>query len=312
MDFLDPKKKREHAIRLMIGYVLIGIAIAMGSFVLLLQAYGYDLNKGQVIQNGLVFVASHPVSANLYLNGAAKGTTSTKLTIPAGQYTIALKRTGYRTWQRTFTLEGGTVKQLVYPVLFPTKLVTSDSLLYSSTPVFATQSPDRHWLLVEQPGSVTNFDNFDLNNPTTAPTTLSLPSNLLSPSTGPESLSLVEWSTDNRHVLVEHTYSGGTEFIMIDRQDPASSYNVNKQFNVNPTSVALHNKLYNQLYVYDATTKTVQEADQKTSQLTPLLSNVINFKPYGSDTILYATDDSQTPGKNAIKIWDGKQSYLIH
>jgi len=314
MDFLDPQKKRQRTIRLMVGYVLVGIAIALASLVLLLQAYGYDLNRqtGQVIQNGLVFVASHPVSANLYLNGVAKGTTSTKLTIQAGQYSVALKQKDYRTWQRTITLQGGTVERLVYPVLFPAKLVTTDTQLYSSVPSFATESPDRQWLLVQQTGSFTTFDNFDLNNPTTAPTTVSLPADLLTQSTGPESLAMVEWSTDNRHVLIKHTYSGGDEFIMVDRQDPGSSYNVNKQFNVTPSSVALHNKRFDQLYIYDAAAKTVQEADTKTSQLTPLLANVINFKPYGADTILYATDDSQTPGKNAIKIWDGKQSYLIH
>ena|SRR3989344_2508278 len=314
MDFLDPKKKRGQAIRLMVGYVLVGIAIALASFVLLLQAYGYDLNRqtGQVIQNGLVFVASHPVSADLYLNGAHKGTTSKRLTIEAGQYTVSLKQKGYRSWQRTFTLQGGKVEQLVYPVLFPTKLNTSDTLLYKSTPVFATQSPDRRWLLVQQPGLVTSFDNFDLNNPAAAPTNIILPSGLLSPSSSLDTLTLVEWSTDNRHVLVQHTYSGGNEFVMIDRQEPSSSYNVNKQFGVIPTMVALRNKRYDQLYLFDATTKSLQKAETKGNKITPLLTGVISFKAFGNNIVVYATDDSQTPGKNAIKIWDGKRSYLLH
>jgi hypothetical protein len=314
MDFLDPQKKREQAIRLMVGYILIGIAIALASFVLLLETYGFDINRktGQVIQNGLVFVASHPVSANLYLNGQLKGTTSTKLTIPAGHYTVVLKRDGFRSWQRSFDLQGGTVKQLVYPVLFPTKLVTSDLMQYSLTPGFVSESPDRHWLLVQQPGAITSFDSFDLSNPTLPPLVLSLPSTLLSVSTGSDSLKLIEWSTDNRHVLVEHTFTSGTEYLVIDRQDPTASYNVNKQFNVNPSSVALHNKRFDQLYIYDAINKTLQSADNSTGQLTTLINNVIAYKAYGANTILYATTDSQTPSKNAIRLWDGKYSYLLH
>lgn len=314
MDFLDPSKKRGHAIRLMVGYVLVGIAIALGTFVLMLQAYGYDLNRktGQVIQNGLVFVASHPVSANVYLNGTHKGTTSKRLTIEAGQYTVGLKQKGYRDWQRTFTLQGGKVEQLVYPVLFPTKLDASDVLLYKSTPAFATQSPDRRWLLIGQPGSVTSFDNFDLNNPTAPPTTVTLPVGLLSPSNTPDSLTLVEWSTDNRHVLVQHNFSGGNEYIMMDRQEPSSSYNVNKQFNVTPTIVSLRDKRFDQLYIYNATAKTLQKAEIRSNTVTPLLADVISFKAYGSNIVVYATDDSQSPGKNAIKIWDGNRSYLLH
>src|SRR3989344_2843390 len=314
MDFLDPKKKRQHTVRLMVGYILIGIAVGLTSLILLFQTYGYDLNRktGQVIQNGLVFVASRPVAAKLYLNGVLKDTTSTKLTIAAGQYTIELKQDSYRTWQRTFTLQGGTVKRFVYPVLFPTKLDTKDLQLYSSAPTFANESPDRRWLLVQQPGTSSRFDNFDLNNPTTLPTVITLPDGLLSASTSPDSLKLVEWSTDNRHVLVQHTYGGGIEFIMIDREQPASSYNVNRDFKINPTLVALRNKRFDQLYLYNSAAKTIQSADTRTKQLTQLLTNVINFKAYGANTIIYATDDSQTPGNNTIRLWDGKKSYLQH
>ncbi|HSX53037.1 MAG TPA: PEGA domain-containing protein [Patescibacteria group bacterium] len=314
MDFLDPSKKRARSIRLFVGYILVAIAVAAASLILLLQAYGYDVNRqtGQVIQNGLVFVSAHPAGANVSLNGVNKGRTDLRLTIPAAQYTISLTQPGYRDWKRTFTLDGGGIERLSYPVLFPVKLTTKDLQLYGEAPVFATSSPDHHWLLVEQPGSLTEFDNFDLGDPTKVSTLVSLPKDVLSASTGAQTLKTVEWSTDNRHVLVQHDYSGGTEFIMIDRQDPASSFNVNKLFGLSPTNVALRNKHYDQLYLYDGSSKTLQTADVKAKLTAPILDKVIDFKAYGANTVLYATDDSATPGKNAIRVWDGKQSYLIH
>jgi len=314
MDFLDPNKKRAHNIRLFIGYFLVGIALAFGSLILLLQAYGYDLNRhtGKIIQNGLVFVSAHPAGANVILDGTPKGRTDLKLTVPAGPYTIALTQPGYRTWQRTFTLEGGTIEQLVYPFLFPTKLVTKDIQLYGDAPVFATQSPDQHWLLVAQPGSQSSFDMFDLTSPSTPPTIINMPNDLLTSLPGDQSLATVEWSTDNRHVLLKHSYSGGTEFIMLDRQTPEASFNINKLMNVNPSEVALQNKRYDQLYLYDGSSKNLQTADVKTKQVNTILSKVIGFKAYGTNTVLYVADDSQTPGKNAVRILDGKQDYLLH
>ena len=314
MDFLDPNKKRAHNIRLFIGYVLVAIAIAMALWLLLLLSYGYDYDRktGQVIQNGTIFVSSKPEAADIYLNGVLKDRTSAKLVVRSGQYTVELKQAGYSDWKRTLNLEGGSIEQLVYPVLFPSKLVTKDVQLYANAPTFASQSPDRHWLVVQQAGPINTFDNIDLNDSTKEPAKLTLPAGVMTEAPGSHSLALVEWSTDNKHLLVKHSFAGGVEFIMIDRDTPANSFNVNKTFSANPSSVALRDKHFDQFYIYDSKTKVLQIASAKDKSLKPLLSGIIAFKSYGADSVLYATDDSQTPGKNAIKLWDGSQNYLVH
>src|SRR5438309_1696001 len=99
MDFLDPKKRRAHRIRLMVGYVLVAVALAMGTLVLVLLSYGYDLDRktGTIIQNGLVFVSARPGAAEIYVDGKLQPSrTDTRLVLPAGQYTLQLKRDGYR------------------------------------------------------------------------------------------------------------------------------------------------------------------------------------------------------------------------
>jgi hypothetical protein len=106
MDFLDPRKKRAHHIRLMIGYCLVAIAIGLGTVVLVYSAYGYGVNtkNGDIVQNGLLFVDSKPGGANIYLNNkSVNQTTSARLILPAGDYDLALKKTGYRDWERKFS-----------------------------------------------------------------------------------------------------------------------------------------------------------------------------------------------------------------
>lgn len=315
MDFLDPAKKRSHQRRLLLGYVLVGVAIALASVVLLFQSYGYDLDRktGKLIQNGLVFIAAHPESAEIYVNGKDNNTrTDTKLTIPAGQYTIELKRDGYREWKRTFALDGGSVVRLAYPMLFPTKLVTNDVQQYATPPGFASESPDRHWLLVAQPGSFSKFDMYDLSNTKQqTQTTITLPSDILTTPAGAQSLALVEWSTDNRHLLVRHDYAGGSEFVMIDRETPSASFNVTKTINTPATAVTLRDKRYDQYYVYNAASQSLQTYDLKSKQLTAFLEKVLSYKTHGSNMVLYATDDNSVPGKVAIKLWDGGASYLM-
>jgi hypothetical protein len=313
MDFLDPAKKRAHATRLIIGYVLIAAAIAVTSLILLFQSYGYDLDRktGSIIQNGLVFVSAHPEGAQIYVNGQDLGGTDAKLPIPAGQYTFELKRKGYRNWKRTFYLEGGSVERLTYPILFPEKLTSKDVQLYSSVPTFATVSPDRHWLVVQQPQDINKFDVFDLSQKDPNPVSVVLPDGLLTKADGAQSLSLVEWSTDNKHVLIKHTYNSGFEFVILDRENAASSLNINKQLNVSPAKVVLRDKHYDQWYVYDDKTLALQTADLKAKQPQSFLAKVLAFKSYGSGTMLYVADDDKVTDTVALKLLDGSSTYKL-
>ena len=311
MDFLDPAKKRAHRIRLFIGYMLVAIAIAMGSLILLFQSYGYDLDRktGAVIQNGLVFLAAHPSSAAVYLDGKQqKNQTDTRLTLPAGQYQLELKRSGYHTWQHVLNLEGGSIERLVYPLLFPEKLITQDVQLYASAPTMASESLDRRWLMVQQPQSFTSFDVFDLAVASPQPETLTLPADLLTTASGAQSLSVVEWSSDNRHLLVKHTFSSGSEFIVIDRQTPAASVNLNKTLATNPTQITLRDKKPDQFYLYDEKTEALQVADLKTHQPTTLLNGILAFKSYGADTVLYA---AALGDKVQLKLRDNDGSFVL-
>lgn len=315
MDFLDPKKKRANIIRLFVGYVLVAIGLAIAAFIVLLQVYGYDVDRktGAVIQNGLIFVDSQPVSSEIYVNGELnRSRTDAKLALPSGAYTIELKSQGYRPWQHAVNLEGGGVERLVYPRLFPENLEISNIKQYESAPRFASASPDRQWLLVQRPGSHTTFDSFNLINFEEPPKTLEIPSGVVADSTGTRSFSLVEWSTDNRHVLLKHSYKGGYEFIIFDREQPSQTVNLNTTMGSNPTSVSLRDKKYDKYYVYYGKTKLLQTYDLASKRLEPFLTDVISYKSHGNDVMLYASPSDEEKDTLVVKLKEGDQTYTLN
>ncbi|HEX3569119.1 MAG TPA: PEGA domain-containing protein [Candidatus Saccharimonadales bacterium] len=315
MDFLDPKKRKAHTIRLILGYILVGIALIIATTILVYQSYGFSYKNGKVIQNGLVFLSSQPGSANIYMNGKLKDTTSARLVLPAGQYSFKLARDGYRPWQRIVGVEGGSVEHFDYPFLFPENVVTETTHAYDAVPNITLQSPDRHWLLVQDAASFTSFDQYDLSKKQPVPVAFDLPADLTAKTDGSQSWELVEWSTDNRHVLLRHNYQKSgqnlSEYILLDRQDPSQSQNLTKVLGTNPTQIALRDKAYDQYYVFDQAAGTLMTASLKEPTPAPYLTHVLDFKSYGSNVMLYATTDGASANQVSVKVRQGNDTFNI-
>lgn len=314
MDFLDPKKKRAHKIRLYIGYALMACALVIGSTILFFEARGFDINRktGEIIQNGLVFVNAHPEPATVYVNGRREGQTDMRLTIPTGDYTFEFTRDGYRKWQRTFHLDGSTIERLDYVFMFPEQLNTTQIRDYARAPTFASQSPDRKWLLVQQPDNFSTFDVFDLGNQDNpSVTSFTLPANLMNRSAGGDKLELVEWSTDNRHVLVRHTFKGGSEFVLIDRQQPDESFNLNTRFNTPIHRIALRDKKFDKFHILDKNGGTLRFADSKSGQITDVAEQVFSFKSYSDNVVFYVTGAKATKGRVNVNILKDDKIFTI-
>lgn len=319
MDFLDPRKHRAHMIRLIIGYVLIGVAVLIATVILLYQAYGFGLDKnGEVVQNGLVFVSSQPNGAEIYINNKLyKNTTNSRLQLPEGDYSIDVKRTGYRPWHRNISVTGNSVSRYDYPLLIPTSLAPAPLKSYAGLPAFASQSPDRRWLLVSQPGSVLNFDAYDLADPTKIGDnlkTVALPASVVTGSVaGEHAWKLLEWSTNNRHVVLEHTYSGGREYVLVDREEPARSVNLTKTLGLEAGQIlSLRDKKFDKYYVFDPAAKTVSSLTLNEPAPVPVLEGVLAFKSYGADILLYATEAGvSAPGKVMTMLRDDDVTYKI-
>lgn len=311
MDYLDPNKQRQHTIMLFVGYILIGIAIIMATWVLFNQAKGYGLDRnGTLIQTGLTFFSSQPNPATINVNGVQKGKTNTRMFLVAGLYDIQLKRDGYRTWQRKINLQGGGVLHFDYPLLFANTLTPSKKTSYSTAPSYATQSPDRRWNVVGK-SSLDTYDVYDLKNPTKPPLSLTIPPGVMTKAVGAETLEVVEWADDNQHILLKHIYDGKSEFIVTDRTLGDAAKNLNTTLLINPGKLVLRDKKYDQYYIYDESTLRLQKISLKSTTPEFVLDQVIGFQPYGSDTILYTTTTDAPAGKVLVKLLKGDKKYGI-
>ncbi len=315
MDFLDPKKERRNRIGLLTSYALVAIAITIASIVLLYQTDGYCIdNNGAVDRCGLIFLSSDPNGATITVNGKrVSQRTNTKLNLRNGVYDIQLSKDGYRTWQRQIEVIGGAVRRFDYPFLFPIDLKTSVVTSFSTSVSFASQSPDMRWLLVNDGVEQGNFQLYDLRHPD-KPTasTLTIPATVFTAGDGTQKWQVEDWSKDNRHVLLLHTYvvngASGQEYILLDRQNASASQNVTTALKLDAASqLSLFNEQSDEYYLYNTSDKSLKTIRLDGSAPTALdLKDVLAFKTYGDNTVLYVTG---TPPSG--KVTEGMVSVVL-
>jgi len=307
MDFLDPNKKRSNKIKLYVGYLLVAIAISMAALVLLFANAGYRLDKdGKITQNSLLFVASHPSGAQAYIEGLyskykTQGKTDTKFDLQEGRYRVTIQKNGYRSWQREMSLEGGSVERLAYPFLFPEKLDTKDLKEYSGESGIVSSSPDRKWIIVQNPDNLLSFDIFNTSDITKPNTNFSIPKGILSTGAN-QRLEIVEWSSDNSNILMKHSFNSDTEYVIINKDKPETSLNINALTGQKPSGVSLKDRKIDQVYLHMASGGLLQQVDTKTKLLTPIVPKALAYKSHGDDMLVYVTPSADDEKQVSVHI----------
>src|SRR5690606_12589453 len=145
------------------------------------------------------------------------------------------------------------------------------------------------------------------------PKVVAIPRSLLTDPDAAATIKVIEWSNDNRRVLLERKFGDKHEFIVFDREEPdKNSYNLNRTFAINPTTVSLRNKRNDQFYTYEAEGGIVRIANTKDKTISaPLLTGVIAFESYNDDIILYVTPDPASSDKVLFRILQGEKSYTL-
>lgn len=299
MDYLDPEKKRSHTRRLFIGYALVAIAIGLATVLMVLLAYGYtfDRTSRSVIQNGLLFVRMGPVNAEVYINGELRGSGNQRLVLPADDYTIEIRADGYRSWEKTIQLAGGSVERFQYPLLFPEELGSSTYRTLADEPNLLTTSPDRRWLLLQESEDIGAFVRYDLRQQINLPTFFSIPTGVVSTNVEDSTWELIEWSNDNEHLLLRHVYEGGSEHILFNHQEPANSQNLTTRFSdISFTDVSLVDKQFDTYHLFSRQTGELILAELDAEDVELLLEDVLTYRSHGSDRVLYISSVELPPG----------------
>ncbi len=317
MDFLDPNKKRSNKIKLYLGYALIAIAISMGATVLLFANAGYRLDgEGNVTQNGLLFVSSHPSGADAYIESIYSkkkihDKTDTKFDLTEGRYRITLQKEGYRSWQREMSLEGGSVERLAYPLLFPEKLESTNMKTYATAPKIVSSSPDRKWIIVQQPDNFLGFDVFNAGEPEKPATSFTVPSDVFTQPKGTQNLEIVEWSSDNANILIKHSFDDQSEFVLINKDKPETSVNINNITGQKPYDVSLKDRKVDQLYLHMAKDGLLQLVDMKSRVLTPAVAKTFDYKSHGDDMLVYVAPIESNQEFVSVRIKTNEKDYEL-
>ena len=293
MEFPDKKAKRKRSIKLFLGYGLVAIMIGLATTLLVYMAQGYGYNSADgVVRNGLIFVDSHPTAASVMVDNEPKSETMARLMLNEGRHSLSINKEGYRNWSKNFNLEGGRVLYFSYPLLIPNTITTGVTTAFDTSPIWASQSPDRRWLVMQQNASSPVLTIFDLANPDQEPLLSTLPASQLSGSGSRlGNLSPVEWADDNSHILLKQNLENGANYIIFDRENADNSINLSKRYNLSLTSqLTIKNKKYDKYLYYDPATQMLYDLDLKVGlTTTPLLTGVIVYTSYGDDLILYVT-----------------------
>lgn len=216
---------RKHYIIVTIVYTLLTVAVLVGTFLLVAvgKGYYYDRETGEVIQNGLVLLESHPVSAQIYLDGAKKRQTPRRMTIESGKHEIKLERSGYRTWQKTFMLEPAEVLWLNYPLMIAEELKSNYLETLPEKPLIKISKDNKY--IARAAGS--KIEIRETNQP-------DKPAQFIAPGNENEKVNFLQFSDNSKFILVgvkENTQ----RYVVIDRSNSSDRKDVTlKLVNLKP------------------------------------------------------------------------------
>ncbi len=92
------------SLALIVGLTILGVKF--------LQGYRVDINKKQLKLTGLLVVKTHPLAAQLFINGKLSGATDVSLSLPEGEYDLRLTEPGYQSWTKKVKIKNGLVTQV--------------------------------------------------------------------------------------------------------------------------------------------------------------------------------------------------------
>ncbi len=309
MHRVDSQKRKKLILRIVSYSVLVLLTVAT-SAVLLYVALGYRVDRdGEVIRSGLLLVDARPVAADIYINGQNKNDpTASKFVLPAGRYGITLKRQGYRDWSRTVNISASGVENLYYPQLIPQKLSYKKQLILSE-PQALLQSPDKK-LVFYYANNAVNPQVITLDEKQSVVQNLALPASFVRQSGGLGSFRALEWSLDNRHVLVEQKVGADKRILSIDTKNGLNSIDVTAAFGGRSfTDPHYAGKKADRLYGLNA--GVLYQLDLSQKKATALLGQVKSYQTFSDDTLSFARYNTKQRRMEA-GLWRDGVTTIVH
>lgn len=264
----------------------------------IMLGYRFNRENGTIQQGGLVQFISQPTGARVTVGSAQLSSlTRSKITLYPGEYLVKMERDGYDTWQKNITVRAGTVLWLDSARLIPTTRTT--------TPVRTLAALDD--MLVRG-----NGENIALMLDNAKPTLdivpltdgdkvtsreITVPANIVAPGkkAAKHTYSLLEWSRNNRHLIMKHNYGKEQEFLIVDTEASEKTIAIKAIDTAIPVEVVFDPRSTTDTLVRysDGTVRLV--TSERTSD--PILDNIATMTIAKGTTIVYST----LPAEGVVK-----------
>ncbi len=273
------------------SFMTVTVTVIVALLMLVVLGYQFNNKDGRIEQGGLLQFQSIPTGANVSLDGLNVGSqTNTRTTVNTGNHFVQYKLNGYRTWQKSITIDAGQIGWLSYARLIPS-IVTPVAQHAYTILSGALAAPSRNYMMLHQQADSPSFDLVNIQGDTVQYTTLTLPAgSYTTPSAGKtQAFTLDSWSDNDNAVLIRHTYDDNqTEWIYLDRNTPAKSIDINTSYGISPSKVQFAGAGDRLLFVRTENTVSRINLDEQTLSR-PLATDVDNFTAYNDKTIIYST-----------------------
>lgn len=307
--YIDWQSKKTKTVFRFISYGIISSLTIATTIWLVYMAKGYrfDTNTGEVVQNGLLLVDSHPTSASIKINNKTYSKTPGRYVLPVGKYDLALSADGYRSWHKKINIEGSAVTQVYYPRLFPDE-IASVSVKKIRQPEIYSMSNDQKNIFIREKSDFANLATIYSVKSPDKPVDMPWPADL--PKVGGAMVDLIEWSQDGKKVLLKYSNKDRVNYLSLDLGKSFYIYNLSTMMKLNLTDPHFAKKNGESMYAVSngKLLKFDIPKDNKTivaAQPVTLLDKVIQYEPYGDSLILFGQQNGNT---TRVGILDTKNS----
>ena len=208
-----------------------------------------------------------------------------------------MTRSGYRQWNKNVDIRAGEVLWLNYAQLVPDNVETKQ-LTKFDTIVDAKSSPngDRFALLTDAAKPLITY--VDVTGETPKVTTLTIPTNALPEGKTP-TFSLGDWANDSDRMLINMTFDGVTQRLVVDRREPNRTINLSAKYEADISEAKFDPRSSERMIVRSSNgdLRTIDTASDALSSV--LATGVTSMSVYGNDAILVVQtlpDNAQSVG----------------
>ena len=234
MHNINSRNKKKHTAKLFSAYGLMAVTLAVMTYVLVLVAAGYDIDRqtGQVIQNGALLVESYPQKATVFIDGEEESDkTPSRLPLPQGEYDVRLELEDYRSWQAQVEVGGSEVTWLYYPQLIPNVIETSTVAAFDDLYFFEANAAASQ-IAIQTTAQKNRITLYNLNDTALTPLQVVIPTAIFEQNDEDDisgTIEFMEWSNDSSYILIKQQHGDQSTPILVDVRNPIRSKNIERE-----------------------------------------------------------------------------------